>query len=322
MIFMNIFQKGSLLDREKLLAMSAALVLFAVLSATNPNTFLSSYNIGTLLDYATTYFVAAVGLTFVILIGSIDLSLGSMISLFTVIFIMMLNSLGYWAFPLIIFIGVAFGFLNGFVFTGLKIPSFIGTFGAAGVLSSLALIISGGKPIGINPKMLPKLGFLTFQIGPLKGSHLLGFALFVIFLIIQNFTTFGKYVYAIGNSEQATKLSGIRVARTKTLCFALSGLSAALAAVVLVSRMLSGDPTIGTPYQLQIIATVVVGGTALSGGTGGIFNTLLGTFIIVFVGNGMYVAGVNVYYQQIITGIITMFAVAATLDRTKVKIVK
>ncbi|HSV31911.1 MAG TPA: ABC transporter permease [Atribacteraceae bacterium] len=319
---MNLANGRLPIDREKLLAMSGTLALFLILSITNPTTFLSSFNIGTLLAFATTYFVAAVGLTFVILIGSIDLSIGSMLSLFTVVFVLMINSIGYLAYPLIMLIGLGFGLLNGFVFTGLKIPSFIGTFGAAGVIQSLALIVSGGRPIGIQPDRLSRLSFLTAQYGILRGSYILGFSLFVIFLIVQNYTPFGKYVFAIGNSERATGLSGIRVSRTKTLCFAISGLSAALAAMVLVSRMLSGDPTIGAPYQLQVIATVVVGGTALSGGSGGIFNTLLGTFIIVFVGNGMNVAGINVYYQLIITGIITMVAVALTLDKTKVKIVK
>lgn len=319
---MILFQKGLLIKKEKILAMSAVLILFVALSAINPTSFLSLYNIETLLDYATTYFVAAVGLTFVILIGSIDLSMGAMLSLFTVLFTMMINALGLWAYPMILIIGFAFGLLNGLIVTKLKIPSFIGTFGMAGIFQSLALIISGGAPIGISPKMLSKLTFLTFQLGPIKGSHIVGFAMFFIFLIIQSYTTLGKYVFAIGNSEQATYLSGVRISRTKNLCFAITGLSTALAAIVLVSRMLSGDATIGAPYQLQIIATVVVGGTALSGGSGGIFNTLLGTFIIALVGNGLNVVGVNVYYQLIITGVITMAALIFTLDKTKVNIVK
>jgi ribose transport system permease protein len=325
MMDIRLFQISSLLKavkKERILAISVVLILFSVLSAINPSSFLSLYNIETLLDYATTYFVAAIGLTFVILIGSIDLSMGAMLSLFTVLLTIMLNSIGFGAYPLIMIIGFAVGLVNGLIFTKLKIPSFIGTFGAAGVLQSLALIISKGTPIGVKPKMLSKLAFLTFQIGPIKGSHILGFTVFFIFLIIQNYTTFGKYVFAIGNSEQATYLSGIRVSRTKILCFAITGLSTALAAVVLVSRMLSGDATIGAPYQLQIIATVVVGGTALSGGVGGIFNTLLGTFIVALIGNGLNVVGVDVYYQLIVTGIITMLALVFTLDKTKVSIVK
>lgn len=310
------------MNKGKLLALSVVAVLFAVLAFSSPQAFLSTYNIGTLLDYAATYFIAAIGLTFVIMIGSIDLSIGGMLSLFTVVFVLTLNSLGFWAYFITIGLGFLLGMANGLIFTKLKIPSFIGTFGASGVFASLALIISGGRPIGLRPQVLYLLNSLTFELGPIKGSHLLAFVLFGIFFLIQNSTPFGKYVTAIGNSERATWLSGIKVDRTKIFCFALSGLSAALASIVLVSRMLSGDPTIGTPYQLQVIAAVVVGGTALTGGVGGMFNTLLGTLIITLVGNGLYVVGIDVYYQMIITGIITMVAVILTLDRTKIKVVK
>lgn len=310
------------MDKGRILALSVVVVLFIALAISNPGAFLSGYNIGTLLDYAATYFIAAIGLTFVIMIGSIDLSIGGMLSLLTVVFVLALNSLGFWAYLIIISMGFLFGIANGLVFTKLKIPSFIGTFGASGVFASLALIVSGGRPIGLRPQFFSLLNPLSLELGIIKGSHVLAFILFGIFLLIQSSTPFGKYVAAIGNSERATWLSGIKVDRTKIFCFALSGLSAALASIVLVSRMLSGDPTIGTPYQLQIIATVVVGGTALTGGVGGIFNTLLGTFIITLVGNGLYVIGIDVYYQMIITGIITMVAVILTLDRTKIKIVK
>lgn len=310
------------MEKGRILALSVVIVLFLTLAFTNPASFLSSYNLGTLLEYATTYFVAAIGLTFVIMIGSIDLSIGSLLSLFTVVFVILLNSYGLWAYPLVVLLGVLCGLLNGLIFTYLKIPSFIGTFGAAGIFQSLALIVSGGKPIGIKPQMFSLLDFLNFQIGFIKGSHLLGFALFVLFSVIQHYTPFGKYVYAIGSSERATQLSGIRIGFVKILCFIISGLSAALASIILVSRMFSGDPTVGAPYQLQVIAAVVVGGTALTGGVGGIFNTLLGTFVVALVGNGLNVVGVNVYYQLIITGIITMVAVVLTLDKSKVMVVK
>lgn len=259
------------MNKGKILALSVVIFIFLVLSITNPASFLSSYNMEALLEYATTYFVAAIGLTFVIMIGSIDLSIGSLLSLFTVLFVIFLNNLGLWAYPLVLLLGATLGFVNGLLFTKLKIPFFIGTFGAAGVYQSLALIVSGGKPIGVKPLVFSNLDFLNFHLGFLKGSHLLGFLLFILFLFIQHFTPFGRYVYAVGNSEQATNLSGVKVARIKTLCFVISGLSSALASFILVARMFSGDPTVGTPYQLQVIAACVVGGTALTGGVGGMF---------------------------------------------------
>jgi ribose transport system permease protein len=137
-------------DKGRLLALSVVIVLFFALAISNPGAFLSGYNIGTLLDYAATYFIAAIGLTFVIMVGSIDLSIGGMLSLLTVIFVLTLNSFGFLAYIITISLGFLLGTINGLVFTRLKIPSFIGTFGASGVFASLALIISGGRPIGLR----------------------------------------------------------------------------------------------------------------------------------------------------------------------------
>lgn len=312
----------ALTGRYRLLPMITVAALFIIITVANPSSFLSLYNIETLLDYATTYFITAIGLTFVILIGSIDLSIGALLSLFTVIFAMLLNVVGYWAYPAIIFMGLCAGLLNGLVYTKLKIPSFIGTFGAAGVYQSLALVLSKGLPIGLKAKSLPALSFLSFQIGPVKVIHIAGAILFASFLLVQKYSVLGRRVYAIGNAERVAFLSGIRTDRVKNICFSLAGMTASLGAIALVLRMMSGDPTIGAPYTLQVIATVVVGGTALSGGIGGMGNTLIGTLIIVLIGNGLNVAGVNVYYQLIITGVIAMISVALTLDRTKSNVVK
>lgn len=320
--FSSIAKISQVVGKEKTLAISVVVALFVALTLSNPSSFLSAYNIGTLLDYATTYFVAAIGLTFVILIGSIDLSLGGMLSLFTVVFTLVLNHLGFIAYPLVLLLGVGCGFLNGVVFTRLRIPSFISTFGMAGLYQSLALVISGGRPIGLSVSSVRKLDVLNFEFGVVKGIHILGVLLLLVFWIVQSYFPFGRYVMAIGSSERAAYLSGVKVNRVKTLTFVISGLTAACAAIVLVARMLSGDPTIGMSYQLPVIATAVVGGNALTGGVGGIFNTLLGTFVVVLVGNGLNVIGVDVYYQTIVTGIITMIAVALTLDKSKIKVVK
>lgn len=313
--------KKSTIDLTKLLPPVAVMALLIVFSLRNPQ-FLSLYNIGNILDFANTYFIAGIGLTFVILIGSIDLSIGAMISLDTIIFIIMINAIGFWAYPIIIVIGIALGFFNGVILMRLKIPSFIVTLGTAGIFMSLALIFSGAGPIGLVPKQLHTLSFLTARLGPFTVNHLLGMILFIVFQIVQSKTFFGKTVYAVGNSEVTTKLSGLPIARTKIISFAISGLCTALASIVIVSIMLSAAPATGPPYMLLIIATVVVGGTALSGGIGGVYNTLLGSFLLSILGNGMNVIGIDIYYQQIIYGAIIIVAVSLTLDRSKIKIVK
>lgn len=313
--------KKSTIDLTKLLPPTAVMALLIVFSLRNPQ-FLSLYNIGNILDFANTYFIAGIGLTFVILIGSIDLSIGAMISLDTIIFIIMINAIGFWAYPIIIAIGIALGMFNGVILMRLKIPSFIVTLGTAGIFMSLALIFSGAGPIGLVPKQLHTLSFLTARLGPFTVNHLLGMILFIVFQVVQSKTFFGKTVYAVGNSEVTTKLSGLPIARTKIISFAISGLCTALASIVIVSIMLSAAPATGPPYMLLVIATVVVGGTALSGGLGGVFNTLLGSFLLSILGNGMNVIGINIYYQQIIHGAIIVAAVSLTLDRSKIKIVK
>lgn len=313
--------KKSTIDLTKLLPPMAVMALLIVFSLRNPQ-FLSLYNIGNILDFANTYFIAGIGLTFVILIGSIDLSIGAMISLDTILFIIMINAIGFWAYPIIIAIGIALGMFNGVILMRLKIPSFIVTLGTAGIFMSLALIFSGAGPIGLVPKQLHTLSFLTARLGPFTVNHLLGMILFIVFQIVQSKTFFGKTVYAVGNSEVTTKLSGLPIARTKIISFAISGLCTALASIVIVSIMLSAAPATGPPYMLLVIATVVVGGTALSGGLGGVFNTLLGSFLLSILGNGMNVIGINIYYQQIIHGAIIVAAVSLTLDRSKIKIVK
>ncbi|MBA7528337.1 Ribose import permease protein RbsC [subsurface metagenome] len=313
--------KNSTIDFTKLLPPLAVVSLLTVFSLRNPQ-FLSLYNIGNILDFANTYFIAGIGLTFVILIGSIDLSIGAMISLDTIIFIIMINAIGFWAYPITIAIGIALGMFNGVILMRLKIPSFIVTLGTAGIFMSLALIFSGAGPIGLVPKQLHTLSFLTARLGPFTVNHLLGMILFIVFQIVQSKTFFGKTVYAVGNSEVTTKLSGLPIARTKIISFVISGLCTALASIVIVSIMLSAAPATGPPYMLLVIATVVVGGTALSGGLGGVFNTLLGSFLLSILGNGMNVIGINIYYQQIIHGAIIVAAVSLTLDRSKIKIVK
>jgi ribose/xylose/arabinose/galactoside ABC-type transport system permease subunit len=313
--------KNSTIDLTKLLPPVAVMTLFTVFSLRNPQ-FLSLYNIGNILDFANTYFIAGIGLTFVILLGSIDLSIGAMISLDTILFIIMINALGFWAYPIIIVIGIVLGLFNGVVLVRLKIPSFIVTLGSSGIFMSLALIFSGAGPIGLVPKQLHTLSFLTDRIGPFTVNHLLGMILFITFQLVQNKTFFGKTVYAAGNSEVTTKLSGLPILRTKVISFAISGLCTALASIIIVSIMLSAAPSTGPPYMLLVIATVVVGGTALSGGIGGVYNTLLGSLLISILGNGMNVIGIDIYYQQIIHGAIIIAAVSLTLDRSKIKIVK
>lgn len=297
------------------------IILFVILTILNPN-FMSAYNIGALFDGAITYFIAGIGMTFVLLIGSIDLSVGSMISLDTILFILLANKLGVFAFPIILLIGGALGYINGYILTRFRIPSFIATFGMSGVYQSLALIFSGAGPVGFERTKINLIEFLSVQIGFLKVIHLFGIVLLVIFTVVLRYTAFGRNVYATGSSERATMLSGIDTQKIKLQCFMISGFAVALASIGLVSIKMSAAPSLGQPYQMNIIAATVVGGTSMSGGVGGVGLTYMGSLILSVLSNGLNMFGVNVYLQQIITGILTVVAISLTLDRTKVKIVK
>ena len=313
--------EGRTIPLSKLLPPAAVLILFVALSIGNPR-FFSPYNIGNIMDFAATYLLAGLGLTFVILIGSIDLSIGAMISLDTIVFIIMINAIGFWAYPIIVVFGTALGLVNGILFTKLKIPSFIVTLGTAGIFMSIALLVSGAGPIGLVPRRIATLRFFSNRLGPFSITHAIGIALFVVLWIVQNYTVFGKTVFAVGNAESAARLSGMQVARTKIICFCISGLFTAIASVVIVSIMMSAAPATGPPYLLLVIATVVIGGTSLSGGLGGVVNTMLGSLLLSMLGNGMNVVGIDVYYQQVLHGVIIIAAVALTLNRSQIKIVK
>ena len=297
------------------------MVLFAVLSIINAN-FMSAYNLRTLIDGAITYFIAGIGMTFVLLVGSIDLSVGAMISLDTILFVLLLNKIGVWAYPALILIGLLFGFTNGYIFTKFRMPSFITTFGMSGVYQSLALIFSGAGPVGFSKNRMFLIDFFSVQIGFFKVIHLFGIFLLIVFTMVLKYTAFGRNVYATGSSERATMLSGINTQRIKLLCFVISGLTIGLASIGLVSIKMSAAPSMGLPYQMNIIAATVVGGTSMSGGVGGVGLTCLGSLILSLLSNGLNMFGVNVYLQQIYTGLLTIIAISFTLNRTKLKIVK
>jgi len=208
------------------------------------------------------------------------------------------------------------------LFTKFKIPSFITTFGMSGVYKSIALIVSGARPIGFDTSKMNLILYLTDSIGPFKVLHIVGFVLMVVCMVILKYTAFGRYVYATGSSEQATLYSGINTQQIKRLSFVISGISVALASIGLVAIKMSAAPSMGEPYQMNIIAATVVGGTAMTGGVGGVGLTYLGAFILSILSNGLNMFGVNVYLQQIFTGILTVVAISLTLDRTKIKLVK
>ena len=267
-------------------------------------------------------FVLATGVTFVIMLGGIDLSIQSMASLASVIVALTVTRLGYVSFVLAIAVGALAGLLSGIAHVRLKIPSFIATLAMGGVVFSAALVLSRERSITLDDAAR---GYQTWVTGDLLGVPnviVIGLIVLAVAHTLQSRTRFGRYSAAIGAGEPAAYASGVKVGRQKVFAFVLSAGFAALAGVILAGRLSSGSPTLAAEMLLPSIAAVVVGGTAITGGVGSIWRTLVGSLIISVIRIGMTFLGVNIFAQNIVFGAVLIAAVAITIDRSKIPIVK
>lgn len=301
---------------SKLGPLFGLILLIIVVSILNPS-FLSIANIFNVLRQVSISAIIAFGMTFVILTGGIDLSVGSTLALTGAIAASLLSS-GmdpFLTMGIALIIGLILGAINGVIITKGKVAPFIATLATMTVYRGLTLVYTDGRPIS-------ELGnHYAFQL--FGKGYFLGFpvpvvtmviAFIVLYFILQK-TTFGRRVYAVGGNEEAAKLSGINADRVKIAVYAITGLLASLAALILTSRLNSAQPTAGESYELDAIAAVVLGGTSLNGGKGWIFGTLIGALIIGVLNNGMNLIGVSSFWQQVVKGIVILIAVL--MDRKK-----
>ena len=267
-------------------------------------------------------FILATGVTFVIMLGGIDLSIQSMASFASVIVALTVSRLGYGAFVLAVAIGAIVGLLSGLAHVKLKVPSFIATLATGGVLFSAALVTSKERSITLGDVDRSYQTWITGQVLGVPNVIWVGLVVLAIAHILQAHTRFGRYSAAIGAGEPAAYASGVKVDRQKVFAYVLSAGFAALAGVILAGRLASGSPTLAAELLLPSIAAVVVGGTAITGGVGSIWRTLVGALIISVVRIGMTFLGVNIFAQNIVFGAVLIGAVAITIDRSKIPIVK
>jgi ribose transport system permease protein len=297
------------------------LVALVVVFTLGNRNFLSAYNLNTIASYTAILTVVGLGQMNAILIGGIDLSVGGLMSFISVIFVALLKVIGVWAFPACIVIALVAGFVNGSVLTRVKIPSFIATLGTGGILTSFALLVSP-LPVDVPASIYGLLDIVNATTFGIPNLLILTSGTFVVFYVILRFTTLGRNIYYIGSNIKMSWMSGINVASTRNFAFALSGLGAGIAAIMVTCGQFGGDPTLGRVYVLQSIAAVVIGGTALTGGTGGAVNTVIGALILGIMENGMNVIGVDPYFQQSILGLVIIISVALTFDRSKLAMIK
>ncbi len=301
----------------------AILLLFAMLivfTIGNRN-FFSMYNLGTITNYAAILTVVALGQMATILIGGIDLSVGGTVSLVSVVFVVSLKVIGYWAYPEVILLGAIIGYVNGNILTRVKIPSFIATLGTGGILASLALLVAP-TPTDVPARAYKLLDITNGSTLGVSNVLIIGLLVLVVVYVILRFTRMGRNIYYVGSNIRMSWMSGIDIVKTRNFAYGVSGVGAAITGIMLSCAQFGGDPTLGTVYVLNSIAAVLVGGTALTGGTGGPVNTLIGALMLSVLENGMNVVGVNVFFQQSILGIMIIASVALTFDRSKNAMIK
>jgi ribose transport system permease protein len=301
---------------QKLGPLLGLIILVVIVSILNPS-FLEPLNILNLLRQVAINALIAFGMTFVILTGGIDLSVGAILALSSALTAgMMVSGID----PLLAILigcilGGLMGMVNGLFITKGKMAPFIATLATMTIFRGLTLVYTGGNPItGLGDNYLFQLFGRGYFLGiPVPAVTMI--LTFVVLFIILHKTPFGRKTYAIGGNEKAALISGIKVPKVKVMIYSLSGMLAALAGAILTSRLNSAQPTAGTSYELDAIAAVVLGGTSLSGGKGRIFGTLIGALIIGTLNNGLNLLGVSSFYQMVVKGIVIVIAVL--LDRKK-----
>ncbi len=288
-------------------------VLGAVFSLANHN-FLTVANLSNVARQYSPLALISVGQTFVIINGGIDLSVGALMALVSVCTALAMLAWGFLPGVLAgLALGTGVGVVNGLLVARTPIPPFIVTLGALSIARGSAFTISGGQPISGLPTPLLWLGSGT--LGPVPVPAAIAMAAFVVAHVVLTQTPFGFNTLAIGGNEEASRLSGVPVARHKGMAYALSGFLAASAGLILTARTFSGQPTIGESQELYAIAAVVIGGTRLGGGEGSLVQTFLGVLIIAILGNGLNLLNVSSFIQMILIGVIIVLAVGTDFIR-------
>lgn len=299
----------------------AIVVLVAYFSIRNP-LFLSASNAANIGRQSAVLLMVALAETIIILIGSIDLSIGALVTLSGILAALAIDHVGVFGATLIgVGIGAVVGVVNGTMVTMLRVPSFLVTLGMLSILSGAANQISQGQSILFENAVLPDAvnGALFLDI-----PNVIWFALLctVVFTVVGFRMRLGRYLYALGGGEIVAANAGVPVTLYKVLAFTLCGAVCGLAGVMLTGQVGAGTPTAGGGLLLNAIAAVVMGGTALSGGIGGPHRTFLGVLVIAILTNGMDVTEVNSFTQDMVKGIVIIMAVALTIDRSKYSFIK
>lgn len=317
------------ISRKTLLRWAPLLVLIVLVlffTAINPD-FFSLRNFGRIAITSSPPLMVAIGVTFIIIMGSIDLSMEGAISLCAVIFAFALRyfggsigNTGWVALPLILLFGGLFGMINGMIHVRLRIPSFMASLAMGFVGTGAAILLTGGNIVKVNDDLFRGLLTVRYFGFPIMVYIALFFLLVGAF--VQSFTTLGRNFYAIGGGEELAHASGVNVRRVRVMGFAIAGAYYAIAAVLAVAKIGQAESVSGANFMFISITSVVVGGVALWGGIGGVWNAFVGVLIVTVINNGMVVIGLPDFVQDGMLGLLVIIAVVLSTDRRSIQVVK
>ena len=303
---------------SELTTVIALIILMAVITIINSN-FLTANNLLNLLLQVTSNALIAFGMTFVILTGGIDLSVGSILALSSALTAGLLGSGMPVTLAILIslIMGCILGMMNGLLISYGKLAPFIVTLATMTIFRGATLVYTNGNPItkGLSDTFLFQFLGQGYIVG-IPFPVIIMFIVFIVLYVLIHKTAFGKSVYAIGGNEKAAYISGVKLNKVKIIIYSISGIMASISGLIITSRLSSAQPTAGASYEMDAIAAVVLGGTSLSGGKGRILGTLIGALIIGVLNNGLNIIGVSAFWQQVVKGVVILIAVL--IDRFKV----
>lgn len=303
--------KDNLLKYKSILALIILCIIVSIISPT----FLQVSNLRNLFTQISVNAVISLGMTFVILTGGIDLSVGSIVAIAGAVSAVTIKNTGSISLGILaaLFSGILVGFINGIIVSKGRIQAFIATLATQTVFRGVTYVFTGGNPISGLGDSFIKL--TNSRILGIPVPVIITIIVFVICAYVLTQTRYGRYVYAVGGNEDSSRLSGINVNNVKTWVYIISGAAAAIAGIIVTSRIGSAAPTAGSGYELDAIAAIVIGGTNLVGGEGTILGTIIGVLIIGVLNNGLNLMDVSAFYQTIVKGLVILLAVL--IDKKK-----
>lgn len=318
----TIMSGGAMKAIKRNLGILVALVALCVVLSFATSAFLTSKNIMNVLQQISTNGMIAFGMTYVILLGGIDLSVGSVVALSGVMSMALMARSGWGLIPALlvgVLIGTAIGLIDGFFITKVNMPAFIVTLAMMNIARGFALITTSGKPIYVQDDRLLIIGNgKLLEIIPLQAVYML--IIFAILFIVLNYTKYGRHLYATGGNIEAARFSGINVNRVQLTAYIISGTVSGFAGVLTAARLYSALPSMGEGAEMNAIAAVVLGGTMMTGGSGTLGGTLIGALIIGVMNNGLNLMGVSSYWQDVAKGVIIILAIYMDIIRNKKKV--